>query len=138
VRTFLAPSERTRLSEADAGWRLRVRARSAGRAADRVQLALVERDGTAWGAPVDLTGSWRDVTVPLSELRRVPLALLPRPYPEFLPYLLTADTDRAAPEPARLDGIQLLVSPELVGEGAAGVHGFEVESVILERTSGGP
>ncbi len=138
VRTFLAPTERTRLAAADGGWTLRVRARSAGRAADRVQVALVERDGTTWGAAIDLTDRWRDVTLPLSTLRRVPLALLPRPYPEFLPYLLTADTDRPSPDPSRLDGIQLLSSPELFVGGSAGTHGFEVESVLLEPTSGGP
>jgi len=138
VRTFLGVPERSRLAEADAEWGLRVRMRSTGRTAERVQVALVERDGTAWGATIDVTDVWRDVAVPLSTLRRVPLALLPRPYPEFLPYLLTADTDHAAPDPLRLDGIQLLVSPDLVEGGSPGAHGFEVESVILERTSGGP
>ncbi len=138
VRTFLPQGERARLDRAGPGWTLRVRARSTGRSAERVQVALIERDGTAWGATVDLTVAWRDVSVPLSSLRRTPLALLPRPYPQFLPYTLTADTKGVAPDPARLDGIQLLVGPELFDGGAPGAHGFEVESVVLEPGPGGP
>jgi len=133
LRTFLPDAERTRLGEFTTGAVLRIRARVAGRPSDRVQVALVERDGTAWGRVVELTDRWQDLAIPLSELRRVPLALLPRPYPQFLPYLFEAATTDGGPDPARLDGLQFSVSADLfAGTSIEGPHGFEVERVVLE------
>jgi len=133
LRTFLTAGERTRLGDADTAGVLRIRARAVGRAKDRMEIALVERDGRAWGAVIDVTDTWRDIVVPLSELRPTALALLPRPYPQFLPYLFEATTDRAGPRLADLDGLQFSTSADLFDEGgAAGAHGFAVERVVLE------
>jgi hypothetical protein len=132
LRTFLTAGQRTRLDTMPGGV-LRIRARAAGRAADRMQIALVERDGTAWGAVLELTDGWREIVVPLTDLRRVPLALLPRPYPQFLPYLLEPGTARDRPRPPELDGLQFSVSAGLFqGADGAGAHGFAVERVVLD------
>lgn len=134
LRTFLPEGRRTRLSDAAPDGVLRIRARAAGgRAADRMEVALVERDGTAWGAAIDLTGAWQDVVVPVSSLRRTPLALLPRPYPLFLPYLLETGVSRAGPQVAQLDGLQFAVAAGFFSAGGLeGVHGFEIERVMLD------
>ena len=133
LRTFLTAAERGRLDAADSGAVLRIRARAAGRSSDRLEVALVERDGTAWGAVLELTDAWREFAIPLSELRPVPLALLPRPYPQFLPYLFEATTVDPGPDPAALDGLQFSVSAGLFPDaGAEGVHGFEIERVVLD------
>jgi hypothetical protein len=59
--------------------------------------------------------------------------LLPRPYPQFLPYLFEAATTDGGPDPARLDGLQFSVSADLfAGTSIEGPHGFEVERVVLE------
>ncbi len=68
-----------------------------------MQIALVERDGTAWGATIELQNTWRDYEIPLAHLQPVPLALLPRPYPQFLPYLMRVETSRVGPRPAEID-----------------------------------
>ncbi|HET7038556.1 MAG TPA: hypothetical protein VFH97_01630, partial [Gemmatimonadales bacterium] len=137
LRTFLPPGERTRLDALEGSGSLRIRARSAGgRAADRVQVALVERDGSAWGAVIDLTAEWREIVVPLSELRPVPLALLPRPYPQFLPYLMAPGAGAGGPRPAELDGLQFAIAPDLLpADAREGAHGFEVERVVVDRRS---
>jgi hypothetical protein len=134
LRTFLPEGQRTRLGETPADAVLRIRARSAGRASDRVEIALVERDGTAWGTVVELTDAWQDLTIPLSALRPTPLALLPRPYPQFLPYLLEPATTSDAPRIGVLDGIQFSTSAALFATGGGeGEHGFQIERVVLER-----
>jgi len=135
VRTFLPEGQRTRLDDAPPeGGVLRVRARSAGRPTDRMQVALVERDGTAWGARVELKDEWRDILIPLSELEPTALALLPRPYPQFLPYLRESDPTSEAPRVVELDGLQFSVSADLFGgSGSEGAHGFKIERVTLER-----
>ena len=133
VRTFLPETQRTRLGAAPAAGVLRVRARSADRPTDRMEVALVERDGSAWGTVLKLTDEWQDFEVRVADLRPVPLALLPRPYPQFLPYLLEVATGREGPRVTELDGVQFSVSAGLFGgDESEGAHGFQVERVVLE------
>jgi hypothetical protein len=133
MRTFLPETQRTRLADAPAAGVLRIRARSADRSSDRVEVALVERDGSAWGTVLKLTDEWQDFVVRTADLRRVPLALLPRPYPQFLRYLMEVDTGREAPRFTELDGVQFSVSAALFGgDESEGAHGFQVERVVLE------
>jgi hypothetical protein len=139
VRSFLGEENGVRLASAGAYGVLRVRARSTGAAEERLEVALVDREGVAWGAVVPLTPQWRDVDVPISSLRPTPLALLPRPYPEFLP--------NEGPEPggtgrldlARVDGVQLRIGDRWYAGGTApaGPHGFEIESVSVVRDDKG-
>jgi hypothetical protein len=135
VRTFLPESQRVRLGDAfSADGVLRVRARAAERGSDRMEIALVERDGAAWGTVIKLTDAWKEFVIPLSELRPTPLALLPRPYPQFLPYLMESDTGRDGPRIAELDGLQFSVSAGLFDDSdAEGAHGFEIERVVLAQ-----
>ncbi len=134
LRTFLPEGRRNRLDEVSPDAVLRIRARATGgRTADRMEVALVERDATAWGAVVELTDAWQDIVIPLADLRPTPLALLPRPYPQFLPYLMQASTTREAPWITDLDGLQFTTSASLFqGVDVEGAHGFEIERVVLD------
>ncbi len=136
LRTFLPVTRRGRLADGAEGSVLRIRARSAGRSVERMELALVEQDGSAWGAVLELSDAWREITVPLADLAPAPLALLPRPYPQFLPYLLQPVAGRTAPDPARLDGLQFSVGAHLFEDGDPGPHGFEIERVVLDLLPG--
>jgi hypothetical protein len=135
VRTFLPESQRTRLGDTlAADGVLHARARAAERGSDRMEIALVERDGTAWGTVIKLTDEWKEFVIPISELRPTALALLPRPYPQFLPYLMQSDAGREGPRIAELDGLQFSVSASLFDTSdAEGAHGFEIERVVLAR-----
>jgi hypothetical protein len=133
LRTFLPEGQRTRLGEAAADGVLRIRARAPGRDTDRMELALVERDGTAWGAVIELTDAWQEFAIPVSELLPTPLALLPRPFPQFLPYLFERNAEREGPRLAELDGLQFAVGPHLFQpDDLEGAHGFEIERVVLD------
>ena len=139
LRTVLPATARHRLSVVGADPLVRIRARGAMDGPDRVEVALVERDGTAWATVLDLSDAWVDHEVSLSEFRRVPLALLPRPYPQFLPYLLDAETDTeaAGPGAAELDGVQFAVHRGLFPEGSPSERGFQVERITLVPRMGG-
>ncbi len=132
LRTFLPEGQRTRLDDVVPSATLHIRARAANRAADRMEVALVERDGSAWGTVLDVTDEWRDFVIPIAALRPTRLALLPRPYPQFLPYLRESDSIGDTPRIAELDGLQFSVGADLfVGEDLAGAHGFQVDRVVL-------
>ena len=97
-------------AEAAARWAseamLRVRLRADGTEEVPVEVALVTADGAAWGTTIRATAEWRDVEIPVRALARVPLVLLPRPYPTFLPYDLTAAVSASAPDLTGVEGIQ--------------------------------
>ena len=134
LRSFVGDAGAPRVRGATGYDRLKVTARSSGAAAEKLEVALTQVDGTAWGATVDLTPEWREIEVPLASLRPVRLALLPRPYPEFLPNELPEIPADGTLEVTRVEGVQLRIGAELYDAAArAGRHGFEVERVVLER-----
>jgi hypothetical protein len=71
-------------------------------------------------------------------LRPTALALLPRPYPQFLPYWLPGEGAAQWSGPldiAAVDGIQVSISDDLYDRAARErAHGFELERIQLERT----
>lgn len=48
---------------------LRIVARAAQPATDSVEIVLIENDGAPWGTVIPLTAQWRQIDVPLSDLR---------------------------------------------------------------------
>lgn len=51
-----------------------------------LQVALVNKEGIAYGTTVSLQPYRSLIRIPLQDLQPVPLVLLPRPFPEFTPY----------------------------------------------------
>lgn len=127
LRSVVPETQRARLGDVGEGAVLRVDVRGV-EGGGPLDLALVMRDGTAWGTTVDLPADWATVEVPVASLRPVPLYLLPRPYPQFLPYRFDSDAHGAAPDLAQLDGLQFALDGPA---GADGPRGFEVERVTL-------
>jgi hypothetical protein len=83
---------------------------------------------------VELKDAWQEFAIPVSELRPTPLALLPRPFPQFLPYLWESTSTREGPQLAELDGLQFSVGADLFqGDELEGAHGFEIERVVLDH-----
>jgi len=135
MRAFLGEEKRARFDQAGAFGLLRVRARAAGTEADSMSIAVVQRDGTAWGGMVRLTPEWSEVSVPLAALRRVPLALLPRPYPHFLPEELTVESRARSVNAGEIDGVQFGIKADFYEASARNKpRAFEVERIQLERS----
>lgn len=132
LRSSLTPAQRQRLGEAGAEGKLHFRARAAVQDTVALHVALVLQDGSAWGTELSLTDTWQDYTVPLHDLRPTPLALLPRPYPQFLPYLFEAPASGNGLTLRILDGLQFAL--DATGLDAAGRNrpqGFEIEQVVF-------
>ncbi len=107
--------------------------------AGRAAVILVERDGSAWGAAPRLPTVSADVPLPLSELRPVRAAMLPRDFPKGVnPYWLRSPNFADPGRTLRLDAVQavqLSVGPRFLKPGeATGV--VEVESVRLSTSAG--
>lgn len=126
ARTMLPPGAPARASLVSTS-SLLLRARAGTGAPVQVELALILTDGTAWGTTVTPGAVWAEIAIPLMELRQVPLTLLPRPYPPFLPYDLMVQTAAASPDLRLLEGLQWALLRPASGEAVA----LEVERVEL-------
>lgn len=112
---------------------LRVRLRAPQGDDVPIEIGVVLADGSAWGTTTRAGAEWRDVTLPLRDFRQVPLALIPRPYPTFLPYALTASRTAGLSDLRALEGIQWGFPRASAATDDRAVH-VEIESVHLLRT----
>jgi hypothetical protein len=128
-RTMAAPGVVQRAAALTPGATLLVRARTVGRPTATVELALIQGDATAWGTTLSLSSEWQEIAVPLASLTRVPLVLLPRPFPGFLPYDLMAISSASAVDLKQLEGLQWgFRKPSDADRGVR----IEVASVVLQ------
>jgi len=133
-RTALRDGARERIAReltpaADGMLRVRMRATTAAEVS--VELAVTLSDGSAWGTTVRATSGGSVIDVPLRSLTRVPLVLIPRPYPTFLPYdLLSGARVPTALDLLAIEGVQwgFARGTTMPDEGAMRV---EIESVEL-------
>jgi hypothetical protein len=69
-----------------------------------LQLALVDKQGKAFGKSIRLDGKTSNHSIDLADLDPVPTVIMPRPYPTFLPYYFSHRMDH----PLKLSEIQRL------------------------------
>ncbi len=117
-----------RASVSGASLSVRVRSRSA--APSSIEIALVLSDGSAWGTTLNVSSDWSDLSIPLDQLQRVPLVLLPRPFPGFLPYDLTSRSTANQPSLDKLEAIQWGFRRGASSTDSSGMH-IEIERVEL-------
>jgi len=96
-----------------------------------IQVALVTRQGMAFGGIIVVNPVAGDYSLPINDLKKVKLVSLPRPYPTFLPYFFDDKLD------ARLDmrdveTIQISIGPGIPEQELQVKHGISIESVRLE------
>ncbi|MBW3544757.1 MAG: hypothetical protein KY428_04010, partial [Bacteroidetes bacterium] len=96
-----------------------------------IQLALVMKDGSAWGAVLTVGPKLGDHTLSLKDLKPVKLVNLPRPYPEFLPYYYENKSDKML-DLSNMESLQFLVGPGLTDEDLEQAYPLLIESVRLE------
>ena len=96
-----------------------------------LHVTLVERDGTAWSAPVPLDSAWAERTIALSDLKPARWAMLPEGFPGEWNYWASPPAGRGGPgDTIRLTDVER-VQLSLRPEPSAGPYGVEVESLTL-------
>ena len=97
---------------------------------------LIERDGTAWGAPVRLRSDGLPVRVPLTALRPVKAAMLPRDFPKGInSYWLRTPAGRGRSADrlrlANLQAVQFTLSTRFSGSAADPAVKVEIARISL-------
>ncbi|MDR0750471.1 MAG: cellulase family glycosylhydrolase [Tannerellaceae bacterium] len=106
--------------------RIVIHAQAAGEPVE-AEVALISKDGSAYTAKTVLTNTEASQTLPLDAFKAGKMALLPRPFPGFLPFWYTH------PKPATFDlrtieRIQLIIPGTEQGE----TPSFELKSILLK------
>ncbi len=96
----------------------------------QLQLALITTQGMAYGGLVKLEAKTGDYVFALSDLKKVKLVTLPRPYPSFLPYFFNNASD------GKLDlndvqSLQISIGPGIPQNELKDRHGVAIETIWL-------
>jgi len=127
MRFYFADQVAGRREEVDKAQSLVLRGRHLGEGTLPVQVALITRDGEAFGGIINLTPSMEDHALAIDKLQPVDLVLLPRPYPTFLPYYFKTNP-KATLDMADVETLQISIGPGLE-EDYEGVVEIGIESV---------
>ncbi|MEH0154314.1 membrane or secreted protein [Limibacter armeniacum] len=111
--------------------KLIIKARALNNKPCKLQVALIMKDGAAYGKVITLSPEKAEHEINLSVLNTVKYVILPRPYPSFLPYYFENDN----PVPFDIQNatdIQFSIGPEIPNSELDEKHGIAIESVRLE------
>jgi len=108
-----------------------IKARSLEAGPKSVQVALVTKDGSAYGKVIELGTAMQEVEIPLSELTPVKLVTMPRPYPTFLPYYFFIEKDSRI-KVEDIEGIQISIGPGIAVARRTGGHRVGIVGLMLK------
>jgi hypothetical protein len=97
----------------------------------RIQLALVMKDGSAYGGIITAGISSGDYSLLLADLKPVKYVLMPRPYPTFLPYYFDNKSTKNF-DLSEVESIQFSIGPGIPENELEQKHGIAIESVRLQ------
>lgn len=97
----------------------------------KFQVALVMKNGAAFGGIITVEQEKKDYELSLSNLKKVKLVTLPRPYPTFLPYYFDSSQSEAF-DIKTLETLQLSIGPGIPEDEVQQQHGISIESIRLE------
>jgi hypothetical protein len=97
----------------------------------KIQLALVMKDGSAYGEIVSVDKNPQDYHLSLADLKPVKYVLMPRPYPTFLPYYFDNKSESKF-DLKEVESIQFSIGPGIPQNELEDKHGVAIESVKLQ------
>jgi hypothetical protein len=96
-----------------------------------IQVALVMKDGSAFGGLIQLTPDVTEHKIKLSDLMKVTPIILPRPYPTFLPYFSSAGYATEL-DLNQIESLQISIGPGIPKDDWAKTYEVGIMSVWLE------
>lgn len=97
----------------------------------KIQLALVMKDGSAYGGIISVDKDRKEYHLPLADLKPVKYVLMPRPYPTFLPYYFD-NGPISKYETGEVESIQFSIGPGIPEVELNDRHGVAIETVRLQ------
>ena len=96
-----------------------------------LQITLITKQGMAYGGIIKAEPESQRYRLALSDLKKVKLVTLPRPYPTFLPYFFE-DNTTAKMDLNDFESLQISIGPGIPESEIENSHGIAIESVSVE------
>jgi hypothetical protein len=129
---YFADKLKGRFSEVNSFDKLVIRARTSEVQTVRAKITFINKDAFAFSTFVTLTNSFRDIEIPIKDLKTDSMLLLPRPYPEFMPLCFKA-TGESSFHLIEMEKVQVTVGPGLNESEFKKPYSLEVESIWLQK-----
>jgi hypothetical protein len=107
------------------------RGHAPGEKSCKIQLALVMKDGSAYGGIITVGKNLQDYNLLLTDLKPVKYVLMPRPYPTFLPYYFDNNSTSKF-NLSEVESLQFSIGPGIPESELNDKHAIGVESVRLQ------
>lgn len=131
-QTFIGSKLKPRNSEAGSFDKIVVRARTNNTQPVNLKITLVNKNGFAFGAVISITDNFKDIELPLANLKPDSAVLLPRPYPGFQPLYFKSSAANELFNLNDIEKMQLTISPSFQPANNK-TYSFEIESVKLDK-----
>lgn len=110
---------------------LALKARSLDPGPISIQVALIDKNGVAYGKVIQIGSVSKEYEIPISELKKVKTVSMPRPYPTFLPYYFSTGEKNGPINLETVEGIQISIGPGLSESELMKTHGVGITSLTL-------
>ncbi|MEO6287058.1 MAG: membrane or secreted protein [Dyadobacter sp.] len=98
-----------------------------------IQLALIGKDGSVYGATLNVKPENSTYAVSLDDLEKVDFISLPRPYPGFLPYSLDTTPKAGKLDLRNIETLQIAILPtQTTDQTQKTLAGIAIQNVTLE------
>ncbi|MGB3774867.1 MAG: hypothetical protein WA951_06385, partial [Leeuwenhoekiella sp.] len=108
-----------------------LKARSLSGKPEKLQVALLLKNGSAYGKTIFISPETEEYKISLTELEPVKTVTLPRPYPGFLPYYFEHH-DTGGFKLENVESLQFSIGPDMDLKERRGEHALGIISVRLE------
>jgi hypothetical protein len=95
-----------------------------------IQVALLDKNGVAFGGIIKLDTLHTRYSLPLNNLHMVKTVTLPRPYPSFLPYYFHHVQEKF--DISQAEALQISIGPGIEESQQFLPNGISIESVSME------
>jgi hypothetical protein len=97
----------------------------------KVQIAIQQKNGFVFGKIIELTPEMTSFSIPFSELKIVPMVLLPRPYPDFQDYWFSSLAPQQFDKTA-IEALQISIGPGIYTENQNEYQGIIIRKILLK------
>ena len=108
-----------------------IKARNLKSGTEKLQVALLMKNGSAFGKVIELDNHLKEIRIKLDELKPVKTITLPRPYPGFLPYYFEHQNPQDF-DLQKVEALQFSIGPGIEPENLQKKHEIGIVKVTLQ------
>ncbi|WP_298246554.1 hypothetical protein [uncultured Christiangramia sp.] len=108
-----------------------IKARNLKSGTEKLQVALLMKNGSAFGKVIELDNHLKEIRIKLDELKPVKTVTLPRPYPGFLPYYFEHQNPEGF-DLQKVEALQFSIGPGIEPENLQKKHEIGIVKVTLQ------